>query len=88
MVEQTLSPVSRVDMDKLYTDSMAPESWLELEVRTVELLESGVIAEGQSRALVHTLRVLAEQGEPVPQNPGEFYLRARPVLERLPQPIA
>ncbi len=88
MVEQTLAPISRVDVEKLYSENMAPESWLELEVRTVELLENGVLAEGQSRALIYALRSLAERGEPVPQDPSELYLQARPVLESLPQPIA
>jgi hypothetical protein len=88
MVEQTLGPVSRVDIDKLYTEALAPESWLELELRTVELLESGNMAENQTRALLLGLHGLQEQGETVPDNPGDLYLRIRPILEQLPEPLA
>jgi hypothetical protein len=88
MVVRTCAPVSRVDIDRLYADDMTPESWLELEVRVIELLEDEVVSESQSRALVYALRALAGRGEPVPADPGDLYMRMRPILEKLSEPCA
>lgn len=84
MVQHTLAPVSRVDVDRLYADSLAPESWLELELRTVEQLEKGNIGEGQTRTLLYGLQGLAARGDEVPDNPDDLYLRIRPILEKAP----
>ncbi len=84
MAEQSVAPVSHVDMDRLYVDNWAPESWLELEVRTIEMLEQGELSTGQSRVLVYGLRELQKQGQSVPHNAGELYLQMRPILERIP----
>jgi len=83
VVEQTYAPISRVDIDRLYADGL-PESWLDLEVRTVEFLEGGVFSPDQSRALVMALRELAERGESVPPDPGDLYLMVMPLLEKMP----
>lgn len=88
MVEQTYAPVSRVDIDKLYVDSDVPESWLELEVRVVELLDQRLLSTRQSQAMVYALRTLARRGEPVPRSADDLYLAMRPVLEKLPESIA
>jgi len=84
MVVQTYAPVNRVDVDKLYVDDTTPASWLELEVRVVELLENRILAQEQSRAIVYALRILAERGEAVPADSGDLYLLMKPVLERMP----
>ncbi len=84
MVEQTIAPVSHVDMDRLYVDNWSPESWLDLEVRTIELLEAGQLSTAQSRVVVYALRELQRQGQPVPQDAGELYLQVRPIMERMP----
>jgi len=84
MAEQTVAPLSHVDMDRLYVDNWAPDSWLDLEVRTIELLEQGLLSTEQSRALVYALREMQRQGQPVPRNAAELYLQMRPILERLP----
>ncbi len=84
MVEQTYAPISQVDLDRLYHDNWAPSTWLDLEERTLELLEREQISEQQSRTMVYVLRTLAAQGEPLPNDGGELFLLMRPVLERLP----
>ncbi len=83
MAVQTYAPISRVDIDRLY-DDYAPASWLDLEKRTLQLLEQGQLSEGQSRVLVFALRFLAEQGLDVPRDAGDLYLLLRPVLEKVP----
>jgi hypothetical protein len=88
MVEQTFAPVSRVDIEKLYVDDLAPESWLELELRVVELLDQHVLSERQSQAMVYGLRTLAARGNPVPSSSDDLYLAMRPVLEELPDSYA
>lgn len=88
MVEQTYAPVGRVDIDKLYIDNDVPESWLELEVRVIELLDRGLLSTQQSQAMVYALRALARRGVPVPQSADDLYLAMRPVLEKLPESIA
>lgn len=84
MVEQTVAPLSHVDMDRLYVDNWAPESWLDLEVRTIELLEKGQLSTEQTRAVVHALREMQRQGQAVPHDAAELYLQMRPILERMP----
>ncbi len=84
MVEQTYAPISQVDLDRLYHDNWAPGTWLDLEERTLELLEREQISEQQSRTMVYVLRILAAQGESLPNDGGELFLMMRPVLERLP----
>ncbi len=84
MVEQTFAPISQVDLDRLFHDNWAPDSWLDLEKRVVQLFESEQISESQSRVLIYALRILAAHGEAVPHDGGELYLLVRPVLERLP----
>ncbi|HOG47325.1 MAG TPA: hypothetical protein PLJ35_13525 [Anaerolineae bacterium] len=84
MVEQTIAPISHVDMDRLYVDNWTPESWLDLEVRTIELLEDGQLSTDQTRTVVYALREMQRQGEDVPRDASQLYLRVRPILERLP----
>ena len=85
MAEPThYAPISRVDIDRLYTGQLAPESWLELEVRVIDLLERGEMTAEQSRAIVQALRRLSDAHHPVPPDAGELYLLVRPVLETLP----
>ncbi len=88
MAERTYAPISHVDVDRLYTGDVHPESWLDLEVRVVQLLEKGEISTEQSRALVYALNALAERGQPMPADAGELYLELKPVLEALSNPIA
>ncbi|MDI7275678.1 MAG: hypothetical protein QME94_06850 [Anaerolineae bacterium] len=88
MVEQTCAPVDRVDVDRLYVEGQRPESWFELQMRAVELLEEGLMSEGQSRVLVHALQTLDRRGEAVPADSGDLYRQMRPILERLPCPQA
>lgn len=84
MAIQSYVQVSHVDIDRLYVDDMTPESWLELEVRTVQLLEEGELSPEQSRVIVHALRDLQARGEALPRDASELYLLMRPILERLP----
>ncbi len=88
MAEQPHAPISHADVDRLYVGDWAPESWLDLEVRVVQLLEKGEVSAEQSRALVHGLNTLSERGRPVPADAGELYLELKPVLEALTSPIA
>lgn len=84
MVEPLTAPISHVDIDRLYVDGWTPRSWADLEQRTVQLLERGVLGEQQARTIVTALRTLAEEGRSLPLDPGELYLMIRPVLERMP----
>ncbi|MGQ9682503.1 MAG: hypothetical protein ACUVX9_08210 [Anaerolineae bacterium] len=85
MAEPTqYAQISRVDVDRLYAGQLAPESWLELEVRVIELLERGEMSTEKSRAMVQALRRLSDAHNPVPPDAGELYLLVRPVLETLP----
>ena len=84
MAEQTVAPLSHVDVDRLYVDNWVPESWLDLEVRTIELLEQGLLSPEQSRTMVYVLREMQRQAQPVPRNAAELYLQMRPILVRRP----
>lgn len=84
MVERTYAPVSRVDIERLYTDDWTPDSWRQLQERTVEILEEQYISAEQSRAIVYALRELEAQGQAVPSDAGDLYLLVRPILEALP----
>jgi hypothetical protein len=86
VAEQICAPLSKVDVDRLYADGQRPETWFELQMRTVELLEQGIMSEAQSRVLVQALQTLDRRGQPVPPDSGDLYRELRPILERLPCP--
>lgn len=84
MADQAFAPISHVDMDRLYVDNWTPESWLELELRTVELLEQGQLSAAQSRMLIHAMREMQRRGHEVPRDASDLDLQIRPILERIP----
>jgi hypothetical protein len=87
VAEQICAPLSRVDVDRLYIiDDQPPETWFELQMRAVELLEQGIMSEGQSRVLIQAFETLDRRGLFVPPDSGDLYRQLRPILEHLPCP--
>ncbi len=83
MAEQTYTPISLVDIERLYVDPI-PKSWKELEERTVHVLERGEISDRQSQVMVTILRTLESKGVPMPADADDLYLMMRPLLEAVP----